>query len=275
MPIKIYKPTSAGRRSSSVLDHSDLARKKPEKSLLQKKTKTGGRNHKGVTTSRFRGGGAKQRYRVVDFRRDKVDVPAKVAAIEYDPNRSANIALLHYADGEKRYILAPDGLAVGETIVSAERCEPKVGNCMPLKNIPLGLQVHNIELQAGRGGKLVKAAGMVSTLNAREGKYVTITLPSGEMRKIFGECRATIGQVGNIDHSNVDYGKAGRMRHKGRRPHNRGTTMNPIDHPMGGGEGRKAGGRNPCSPTGVPSKGGKTRRRRKPSSTFIVRKRKK
>jgi large subunit ribosomal protein L2 len=275
MPIKTYKRTSPGRRNSSVRDFSELTRKEPEKSLSKRILRGSGRNFSGKVTSRFRGGGAMRKYRLVDFKRDKVDVPGKVAAIEYDPNRSADIALLHFVDGEKRYILSPKGLKVGEMLVSAERCEPRIGNCMPLKNIPLGLEIHNIEMAPGRGGKLAKSAGMQAILNARDGEYVTITLPSGEVRKIFGECRATIGQVGNLDYQNIRWGKAGRTRYRGRKPHNRGTSMNPIDHPMGGGEGRTGGGRNPCSPTGLLAKGGKTRNRRKTSSNFILRRRKK
>ena len=274
MPIKIYKPTSPGRRNSSVLDFSHLTKKRPEKSLTERIKRTGGRNHHGHITSRFRGGGARKLYRIIDFKRDKDGVPAQVAAIEYDPNRNANIALLHYADGEKRYILAPKGLEVGARVSSGERVEPEVGNSMPLKNIPLGLQVHNVELQPGRGGQLARSAGMVVQLMARDGNYATLVLPSGELRRLHVRCRATLGQVGNLDYQRVRWGKAGRNRHKGRRPHNRGTSMNPVAHPMGGGEGRKGGGRHPVSPWGRPAKGGKTRKRKAQSTQFILRRRK-
>lgn len=273
MAVRNYKPTSPARRRSSVQDFSDVTRTRPEKSLTRRIKKSGGRNNKGVTTSRFRGGGAKKKYRQIDFRRDKHDVPAKVAAIEYDPNRNCRIALLHYADGEKRYILSPDGVRVGEVLTSGERVEPKAGNSMPLGNIPAGLEVHNIELQPGRGGQLVRGAGLSATLTAREGRTVVIALPSGETRRVSSRCRATIGKVGNSDYQNVRWGKAGRTRHRGRRPHNRGTSMNPVDHPMGGGEGRSGGGRHPCSPTGKLSKGGRTRNRRNPSNRNIIRRR--
>jgi len=273
MPIRIYKPTSAARRRSSVQDFSDVTTSKPLKSLTRRIKKSGGRNHRGVTTTRFRGGGARKKYRSVDFVRDKVDVPAKVASIEYDPNRNCRIALLHYADGEKRYILCPEGVAVGEVLVSGDRVEPKPGNAMPLGNIPAGLLVHCIELQPGRGGQLVRGAGGAATLSAREGKTVVLALPSGEMRRVASACRATVGKVGNSDYQNVRWGKAGRTRHRGRKPHNRGTSMNPVDHPMGGGEGRSGGGRHPCSPTGKPSKGGRTRKRRNPANRNIIRRR--
>ena len=275
MVIRKYKPTSPGRRFGSVSDFSDLTAKKPEKSLLEPLKKTGGRNAHGHTTSRFRGGGHKRQYRIIDFKRRKDGVPARVATIEYDPNRSARIALLHYADGEKRYILAPIGLKVDERLESGDTVEPKVGNCMPLKTMPLGMTVHNVELVPGRGGQLGRSAGTGIQFAAREGKYANLILPSGEMRKVSVECRATIGQVGNIDHQNISYGKAGRMRWKGRRPHVRGTAQNPVSHPMGGGEGRSGGGRHPCSPTGKLSKGGRTRGTRKPSDKFILRRRKK
>ena len=273
MAIKMYKPTSAGRRNASVQDFSDLTKKRPEKGLTERLTRTGGRNNQGVTTARFRGGGHRRLYRVVDFRRDKDGVPGKVAAIEYDPNRSARIALVQYADGEKRYILAPDGLAIGQVVESGDRVEPRTGNCMPLENIPAGLPVHNIEMVPGQGGKLVRAAGRAATLSAKEGGWAFIILPSGEMRRVNIRCRATVGQVGNAEHNSIWVGKAGRTRHKGRRPHNRGSAMNPVDHPMGGGEGRRSGGRPPQSPTGVPAKGGKTRNRRKPSNAHIIRRR--
>ena len=274
MPIRIYKPTSPARRKSSVQDFSDITagvgRNKP---LTRRIKKSGGRNNRGVTTSRFRGGGARKIYRDIDFRRDKLEIPGKVAAIEYDPNRNCRIALLHYADGEKRYILCPESVTVGDVLTSGDRVEPKPGNAMPLGNIPAGLEIHNIELQPGRGGQLVRSAGLGATLAAREGKTAVITLPSGEMRRVSSKCRATVGKVGNSDYQNVRWGKAGRIRHTGRKPHNRGTSMNPVDHPMGGGEGRSGGGRHPCSPTGKPSKGGRTRSRRNPANRNIIRRR--
>lgn len=275
MPVKKYKPTSPGRRHGSVLDFSDLSKVAPEKSLLRPLKKTGGRNNHGRITSRRRGGGHKRRYRVIDFKREKDGVPARVATLEYDPNRSARIALLHYADGEKRYILAPVGLAVGDQIQSGPDAEPTPGNAMRLADIPLGLQIHNIELSAGRGGQLCRSAGCAAQLTAREGEYAVLLLSSGELRRVHVGCRATIGRVGNTDHQNVKLGKAGRKRHMGRRPSVRGTAMNPIDHPMGGGEGRTAGGRHPCSPTAVLAKGGRTRRRNHPTNKFILRRRKK
>jgi large subunit ribosomal protein L2 len=273
MAIKEYKPTGNARRGMSALDKKGLAKKRPEKSLVKRIKKTGGRNNQGKITARHRGGGARRLYRIIDWKRRKDDVAAEVTAIEYDPNRSANIALLVYPDGEKAYILAPDGLDVGMTVTSGEKTEPKVGNCMPLSAMPLGMQIHNIEMQPGRGGQMVRSAGMSATLSARDGDYALIILPSGESRRIHVTCRATIGQVGNGDHSLVKIGKAGRKRHMGRRPHVRGTAMNPVDHPHGGGEGRTKGGRHPVSPTGVLAKGGKTRKRRKPSNKFIVRRR--
>lgn len=273
MAIKVYKPTSAGRRRSSVQDFSDLTKKRPEQGLTVRIARKGGRNNQGVTTARFRGGGHRRLYRIVDFRRDKDGVAGKVAAIEYDPNRSARIALIHYADGEKRYILAPEGLQIGQKVESGERVEPHTGNCMPLANIPAGLPVHNIEMAPGEGGKLVRSAGRSATLSAKEGNWAYIILPSGEMRRVNIRCRATIGQIGNAEHNSIRVGKAGRTRHKGRRPHNRGSAMNPVDHPMGGGEGRRSGGRDPVSPTGVLAKGGKTRRRRKPTNAHIIRRR--
>ncbi len=275
MGIKKYKPTSAGRRHGSVLDFSALSKVKPEKSLLRPLPKTGGRNNHGHITSRRRGGGAKRRYRLIDFKRKKLGIPARVATIEYDPNRTANIALLHYADGEKTYIIAPLGLAVGDTLMSGPDAEPNAGNAMRLADIPIGLQIHNIELLAGRGGQICRTAGSYAQLMAREGKYASVLLPSGELRKIHVGCMATIGRIGNTDHQNVKLGKAGRRRHMGRRPKVRGTAMNPVDHPMGGGEGRTAGGRHPCGPTAVLSKGGRTRRRNHPSNKFIIRRRKK
>jgi len=274
MPIKVYKPTSAGRRNSSVLDFSHLTKgKRPEKSLTERLTNRAGRNAHGHITSRFRGGGARKLYRRIDFRRNKDGVPAKVAAIEYDPNRTSDIALLHYADGEKRYILAPKGLEVGARVISGESVEPEVGNSMPLSAIPTGLQVHNVELKPGRGGQIARAAGTNCQLMAREGKHATLVMPSGETRKVDVRCRATIGEIGNKDHQNIRWGKAGRMRHKGRRPHNRGTSMNPVAHPMGGGEGRTGGGRHPCSPTGKLAKGVKTRRKKALSNSLILRRR--
>lgn len=276
MAIRKFKPTSAGRRGGSVLIYNaDITRTTPEKSLLEPRKRTGGRNSHGHITSRHRGGGAKRKYRRIDFRRNKDDIPAKVFSIEYDPNRSANIALLHYADGEKRYILAPSGLKVGMEVVSGRKVEPTVGNAMPLADMPLGMEVHCVEMKPGRGGQLVRSAGMSARLLAREGRYATLILPSGEMRKILVECRATLGTVGNSDHQHVKIGKAGRARHLGRRPKVRGSAMNPIAHPMGGGEGRRAGGRHPVSPWGKPAKGGRTRKRKNPTSKFIVRRRKK
>ncbi|HHI80298.1 MAG TPA: 50S ribosomal protein L2 [Planctomycetes bacterium] len=275
MGIRKYKPTSPGRRNSSVNDFSEITKKSPEKSLVQRISRTGGRNSQGRITSRFRGGGHRKLYRVIDFKRRKDGVPAKVASIEYDPNRTANIALLHYADGEKAYILAPKGLKVGDVLINGKGGEPRVGNCMDLRDIPLGLEIHAIELQPGRGAQLARAAGGVCQLMAKEGDYAVIVLRSGEMRRVHLDCRATIGQVGNVDHQNVRWGKAGRLRWKGRRPHNRGTSMNPVAHPMGGGEGRSGGGRHPCSPTGKIAKGGKTRKGKKASNKFIIRRRKK
>ena len=275
MPIRKYKPTSPGRRSGSVLDFSDLTKTKPEKSLLEPIKRTGGRNNMGHTTSRFRGGGHKRRYRKIDFKRKKDGVPAKVASIEYDPNRSARIALLHYADGEKRYILAPLGLRVGDQVESGPKTEPKLGNCMELAEIPIGMTVHNVELEPGRGGQMARSAGAGVQFSAREGLVAVLVLPSGEQRRVHVRCRATLGQIGNVDHQHVSLGKAGRKRWLGRRPHVRGTAQNPVAHPMGGGEGRSGGGRHPCGPTGKLSKGGKTRSRRKPSNRFILRRRKK
>jgi len=274
MGIKRYKPTTNGRRLGTVSDFSEITTVTPEKRLLLPMNKKSGRNNEGKITVRHRGGGSRRKYRIIDFKRDKHDVPAKVATIEYDPNRSANIALLHYLDGEKRYILAPVGLVVGTQVLSGDKVELQTGNSMPLKNIHLGIEIHNIELRPGEGGKIVKSAGSVARVLAKDGKYVQIVLPSGEVRKIFHECRATVGRVGNTDHMGTVLGKAGRKRWKGRRPHVRGTAMNPVAHPLGGGEGRSHGGRHPCSPTGVLAKGGKTRRRKATSNKFIVRKRK-
>jgi len=268
---KRYKPTSPGRRRASVLDYSHLTKKEPEKSLLEPLKKTGGRNNRGRVTCRFRGGGNRRMYRVIDFRRDKEDVPATVTALEYDPNRSADIALLEYADGERRYIIAPKDLRPGDTVISGEKVEPKVGNCMPLENIPTGMVIHCVELYPGRGAKMARGAGAHCQLMAKEGRYATLQMPSGEVRKVNLRCRATIGQVGNLDWRNVRLGKAGRMRHRGRRPHVRGSAMNPVAHPMGGGEGRRSGGRHPVSPWGQVAKGGKTRNPRNPTNKFIIR----
>jgi large subunit ribosomal protein L2 len=273
MGVRIYKKTSPGRRFSSVNTHEEVTKTSPEKSLLRKLTKSGGRNHSGMTTVRFRGGGAKRMYRVIDFKRNKDGVEGNVAAIEYDPNRTCHIALIHYADGEKRYIVAPVGLQVGMKVFSGERVEPRVGNCMPLASIPPGLEVHNIELIPGQGGKMVRSAGGVARLVAREGNRATLIMPSGEMRMFDSRCRATIGQMGNPDHGRIRWGKAGRTRYRGRRPHVRGVAMNPVAHPLGGGEGRSGGGRHPCSPTGVLAKGGKTRKRKKASNKMILRRR--
>ncbi len=276
MGIKVFRPTSPGRRLGSVIIfRDDITRTEPEKSLLEPIKKTGGRNAHGHMTSRHRGGGAKRAYRRIDFRRDKDGVPAKVFSIEYDPNRSANIALLHYKDGEKRYILAPNGLRVGTEILSGPGIEPTVGNALPLSDIPLGMEIHNIELRPGKGGVVARSAGMVARLLAKEDQYATVVLPSGEMRKVLAGCKATIGQVGNLDHQHVRIGKAGRNRHLGKRPYSRGSAQNPIAHPMGGGEGRRSGGRHPVSPWGKPAKGGKTRKPKNPSNKFIVRRRKK
>jgi len=274
MGIRIYKPTSAGRRNASVNDYAELTRSTPEKSLIRRIKKTGGRNHSGKATVRFRGGGARKIYRLVDFKRNKDGIAARVAQIEYDPNRNCFIALLHYADGEKRYILAPNGLKVGEVLESGSNVEPKVGNCMPLRAIPVGLEIHNIEMNPGQGGKIVRSAGAVARLAAKEGDWAHLILPSGEMRMIPLDCRATIGQIGNLDYQHVSIGKAGRWRHTGRRPHVRGKAQNPVAHPMGGGEGRANGGRHPCSRTGVLAKGGKTRNPRKASRKRIIRRRK-
>ena len=273
MPLKKYKPTSPGRRFQTVLDNADLSRVRPEKSLTVGLRSTGGRNNQGRTTSRFMGGGHKRLLRLVDFRRDKTNVPARVASIEYDPNRSARIALLHYADGEKRYILAPNGLQVGGQVVSGPSADILPGNALPLKGIPLGTTIHNIELKRGRGGQLVRSAGVAAQLMAKEGRYAQVRLPSGEVREVSIECYATIGQVGNIEHENVSVGKAGRSRWLGRRPHVRGVAMNPVDHPMGGGEGKTSGGRHPASPWGWKTKGAKTRNNKR-TDAFIIRRRK-
>ncbi|MAI72421.1 MAG: 50S ribosomal protein L2 [Rhodopirellula sp.] len=275
MGIRVYKPTSAGRRNSSVSDFAELTPGyKPERSLLLPKRKTGGRNNQGKITARHRGGGHKQKYRVVDFRRAKDGMAATVDSVQYDPNRTARIALLKYADGEKSYVVAPVGLKAGDSVQNGPDSAPVVGNCMPLKNIPLGTTVCCVELRAGRGAVLCRSAGTSATLMAREADWAQISLPSGEVRRVSSLCRATIGQVGNSDHMNVRLGKAGRARWLGRRPHVRGTAMNPVDHPHGGGEGRTKGGRHPVSPTGKSAKGGATRQKRKPSNSSIVRRRK-
>ncbi len=273
MGIRYYRPTSPGRRKGSVSDFAEITKTEPEKSLIRPMKKTGGRNQRGRITSRHRGGGAKRRYRVVDFRRNKDGVPARVAAIEYDPNRSARLALLHYEDGEKRYILATKEMTVGTVILSGEQVEPRDGNCMPLRVIPVGLFVHNIELRPGRGAQMVRSAGGMAQVAAREGEFATLLLPSGEVRRVHVACRATIGQVGNIEHNLIRLGKAGRMRHLGRRPEVRGSAMNPYSHPHGGGEGRAGEGRKPSSPWGKLAKGGKTRNPRKLSGRLIVRRR--
>lgn len=269
MGIRAFKPTSPGRRKYTVSDFAEVTADKPEKKLLESQSSTGGRNHYGRVTTRFRGGGHKQRYRVIDFRRDKIGVPAKVATVEYDPNRSARIALLHYADGEKRYILAPDGMKVGDEILSSRRADIRPGNCLQLAHMPVGTMIHAVELKKGKGGQLVRSAGVSAQLMAKEAAYALVKLPSGEVRKVHIECRATVGQVSNAVHQNISLGKAGRKRWLGRRPHNRGVTMNPVDHPMGGGEGRTSGGRHPCSPWGKMTKGLKTRNNKRTDSMIV------
>jgi large subunit ribosomal protein L2 len=269
MPVKSFKPVTPSRRFMTVVTRDEITKDRPEKSLVEGKTRSGGRNNKGQITIWFRGGGHKRRYRVVDFRRDKTGVPARVAAIEYDPNRSARIALLHYADGEKRYILAPVGLTVGQTVMSGPEADIRPGNALPLENIPSGTTIHNIELRPGKGGQMVRSAGAAAQLVSKEGEWALIKLPSGEVRKVSVKCYATIGQVGNLDHENESLGKAGRSRWKGRRPHNRGVSMNPVDHPHGGGEGRTSGGRHPVTPWGQPTRGYKTRNNKR-TDRFIV-----
>ncbi len=274
MGIRRYKPTTPGRRGATVSDFAELTPGvEPEKSLMVRRRRAGGRNNQGRITARHRGGGHKRMFRLIDFRRNKDGVPASVHSIEYDPNRTARIALLHYVDGEKRYILSPAGLEVGASLMSGPDAPPVLGNCLPLRNIPLGATVHSIELQPGRGGVLCRSAGMGATLAAREADWAQINLPSGEIRRVPAACRATIGSVGNADHDAIVIGKAGRNRWLGHRPHVRGTAMNPIDHPHGGGEGRTKGGRHPVSPTGKSAKGGGTRKRRKPSNAALVRRR--
>ncbi|RJP83511.1 MAG: 50S ribosomal protein L2 [Desulfobacteraceae bacterium] len=274
MAVKKVKPTSPGRRFQEYSTFEEVTTTTPERSLLRTISKTGGRNSYGRITCRHRGGGHRRHYRVIDFRRNKQGIPAKVATIEYDPNRSSRIALLHYADGEKRYILAPANLKVGDNIMSGPEADIKPGNALPLGNIPLGTQVHNIELRIGKGGQIVRSAGAFAQLMAKEAPYALIKLPSGEVRKVLLKCMATIGQVGNVIHENISLGKAGRTRWLGRRPKVRGVAMNPVDHPMGGGEGRSSGGRHPCSPWGTPSKGFRTRKN-KTTNKFIVKRRKK
>ncbi|MGY3775736.1 50S ribosomal protein L2 [Helcococcus sueciensis] len=275
MAIKKYKPTSAGLRQMSVLSYDELTKKAPEKSLTAPLKKSGGRNNDGRTTSRFRGGGNKRKYRIIDFKRDKEGIPGKVAAIEYDPNRTANIALIHYVDGEKRYILAPNGLKVGATVESGEGSDIMIGNALQLKDIPVGTIIHNIEMKPGKGGQLVRTAGAEAQLAGKEGKYGIVRLPSGEIRRLDIRCKATIGQVGNVEHELVVLGKAGKSRYLGRRPHVRGSAMNPVDHPHGGGEGRTPVGRpQPMTPWGKKSRGVKTRNIKKKSSNDIIRRRK-
>jgi large subunit ribosomal protein L2 len=275
MAIKKFRPLTPTLRYRTVADFSELTEKAPEKSLLEPTRKTGGRNNQGRSTSRHRGGGHKRMYRKIDFKRDKLNVPSKVTAIEYDPNRSARIALLNYADGEKRYILFPLGLKLGDEVIAGETADIKPGNALPLEKIPLGTFVHNVELQHGRGGQIVRSAGGYAQIMAKEGAYVQLRLPSGEVRVVRKECYATIGQVGNLDHENLVWGKAGKTRWMGVRPHVRGVAMNPVDHPLGGGEGKSSGGRHPVSPWGQPAKGYKTRKKKKPSDKYILRRRSK
>jgi large subunit ribosomal protein L2 len=275
MPIKSFQPYTPTRRFQTYLTRDELTRSTPEKSLVEGKKRTGGRDSRGLTSSRFKGGGHKKAYRLIDFKRDKVGVAAKVATIEYDPNRSAHIALLHYVDGEKRYILSPLGLEVGRTVSSGPNADILVGNALPLKNIPAGTVVHNIELKPGKGGQMARSAGAQAQLVSKEGDIALLKLPSGETRKVLIECMATIGQVGNIEHENVSLGKAGRSRWLGRRPHNRGVSMNPVDHPHGGGEGKTSGGRHPVTPWGQPTRGFKTRNNKRTDKFIVTRKAKK
>lgn len=274
MAIKKFRPLTPSLRYKTVSDFAEITKSKPEKSLLEPKKRTGGRDNHGHTSSWWRGGGHKRRYRIVDFRRDKRGIPARVAAIEYDPNRTARIALLFYVDGEKRYIVAPDGLKVGDRLDAGPEAEIRIGNALPLHAIPLGTNVHALEMVPGKGAQIGRGAGAACQLVAKEGEHAQVKLPSGEVRIFHQNCYCTIGQVGNLEHENIVIGKAGRNRWLGRRPHNRGVTMNPVDHPMGGGEGRTSGGRHPCSPWGLPTKGFKTRKT-KPSDRLIVRRRKK
>jgi large subunit ribosomal protein L2 len=272
MPIKAYKPTSPGRRFQTVQTFDDITTSKPHKPLVENLHRSGGRNNHGELTSWWRGGGHKRLYRIIDFKRDKKDIPGKVSTIEYDPNRSARIALVTYGDGEKRYILQPVGLKVGDSVVAGDNVDILPGNALPLKNIPLGTMLHNVELKPGKGGQIARSAGSSVQLVAKEGDYASVKMPSGEIRHIAMVCYATVGQVGNIDHENVSIGKAGRNRWLGKRPHNRGVVMNPVDHPHGGGEGKTSGGRHPVSPWGLPTKGYKTRNR-KSTDKFIVQRR--
>lgn len=274
MGIKKFKPTTPSQRFKTISDFADVTRSTPEKSLLAPLKKSGGRNNRGRVTARHRGGGHKRRYRIIDFKRNKLGIPARVDAIEYDPNRTARIALLVYADGEKRYIVAPNGLRVGATVQSGEDAPIRVGNALPLRNIPLGSQLHAVELVPGRGAQLARSAGTSVQLMAKEGEHAHVRLPSGEVRLIRLDCLGAIGQVGNVEHMNISIGKAGKSRWLGRRPRVRGVAMNPVDHPMGGGEGRSSGGRHPCSPWGMPAKGYKTRNKRKSSSRYIIKRRK-
>ena len=275
MALKEYKARTPGRRQMTVLDFAEITSSTPERSLVKGKSNTGARNNNGRITTRFRGGGNKRKYRTIDFKRDKAGIPGTVKSIEYDPNRSANIALIAYVDGEKRYILAPLKLKIDSTIMSGEKAEVSVGNAKKLKNIPVGVNIHNIELHPGAGAKLVRSAGQTALLRAKEGKYAQVKLPSGEVRMIGIECMATIGQVGNIEKMKVTLGKAGKKRYQGKRPHVRGVAMNPVDHPMGGGEGKTSGGGHPQSPWGQLAKGKKTRKKKKPSTKFIVERRRK
>ena len=272
MAIKGFKPTSPGRRGMTVVTFDELTTDSPHKPLTEGKTRISGRNNRGRITIWWRGRGHKRRYRIIDFRRDKIGVPGKVASIEYDPNRSANIALINYADGEKRYILQPIGLKVGDNVLTSPEADILTGNALPLKNIPVGTMIHNIEMRPGKGGQMVRSAGSVAQLMAKEGTYAQIKMPSGEIRKVLLECYATIGQVGNMDHNNVTIGKAGRSRWLGKRPHVRGVAMNPVDHPLGGGEGKTSGGRHPVTPWGQPTKGFKTRRNKR-TGPFILKRR--
>ncbi|PYQ43633.1 MAG: 50S ribosomal protein L2 [Acidobacteria bacterium] len=273
MPIRKFNPTSPGQRFQTVQVFDEITTSEPYKPLVEPLHRSGGRNNRGELTSWWRGGGHKRMYRVIDFKRDKVGIPAKVAAVEYDPNRSARLALLHYADGEKRYILWPEGLAVGTTVLSGETADILPGNALPLRSIPVGTMVHNIELRHGKGGQMVRTAGGQAQLVAKEGDYAQVKMPSGEIRKVAVVCMATVGQLGNIEHKNVSFGKAGRKRWLGKRPHNRGVSMNPVDHPHGGGEGKTSGGRHPVTPWGKPTKGAKTRNNKR-TSQFIVKRRK-
>ena len=274
MPIRNYRPTSPGRRFQSVQTFDEITTSTAYKPLVESLGRTGGRNNKGEITSWWRGGGHKRNYRVIDFKRDKLNIPGKVTTVEYDPNRTARIALVTYADGEKRYILHPLGLKVGDPIISGENVDILPGNCLPLKNIPLGTQIHNVELKPGKGGQIARSAGSSVQLVAKEGSFATVKMPSNELRLINIECLATVGQVGNLDHENVSIGKAGRSRWLGQRPHVRGVAMNPVDHPLGGGEGKTSGGRHPVTPWGQPTKGYKTRRNKRTNSMIVERRKK-